>query len=302
MRPRSSRSPCRRPQPCASSGFFGRRDGGNNFGSVRFQLLDAARTVLFDSGVLPFVTTYKDLVVPVADVAGVRSVRFSGGDLSELSWSGGAPGARGCGAGRARRHRWSSRTARFFANGGLGVQNRTLDRVVAEYNYWGDDSGPADLSDDRVTGGLYNAAGIGEAVTDIVDYDPWIRVGPTIAGTVRAVSGDGQTGTAGSCLPGPVVVEVLSSLGSPLPGIEVIFSVIAGNATIAETQPLTTASDGRAEPPCVLQHGGTRPGCGDGARREQSARDLHAGRLGQWPVHVRAQRGTRHRRWLPRGL
>jgi hypothetical protein len=39
---------------------------------------------------------------------------------------------------------------------------------------WGDPSGPLDDSDDRATGGLYNLTGLGNRVSDHVNYYPWI--------------------------------------------------------------------------------------------------------------------------------
>ena len=57
--------------------------------------------------------------------------------------------------------------------------NNTVD---AEYNWWGepDDpnapTGPLDDSDDTASGGLYNPDGLGEPVSDQVDYDPWLTV------------------------------------------------------------------------------------------------------------------------------
>ncbi|MBI4848772.1 MAG: hypothetical protein HY808_09400 [Nitrospirae bacterium] len=45
--------------------------------------------------------------------------------------------------------------------------------IDATYNYWGDASGPLDNSDDRATGGWYNPAGLGDRVSDKVNYYPW---------------------------------------------------------------------------------------------------------------------------------
>ncbi|MEW6186930.1 MAG: hypothetical protein AB1585_14440 [Thermodesulfobacteriota bacterium] len=45
--------------------------------------------------------------------------------------------------------------------------------VIAQKNNWGDPSGPYDPSDDRSTGGWYNPNGIGDKVTDRVNYFPW---------------------------------------------------------------------------------------------------------------------------------
>ncbi|MHC4061348.1 MAG: NosD domain-containing protein [Planctomycetota bacterium] len=57
--------------------------------------------------------------------------------------------------------------------------NNTVD---AESNWWGEpdepnaSTGPLDDSDDRASGGLYNPGGLGEPVSDQVDYDPWLTV------------------------------------------------------------------------------------------------------------------------------
>ncbi|MEM2121340.1 MAG: MopE-related protein [Candidatus Woesearchaeota archaeon] len=57
-------------------------------------------------------------------------------------------------------------------NGGVNLVNEYLN---AEYNWWGDSSGPYDGSDDRSSGGLYNPSGLGNDVTDYIDYDPWLK-------------------------------------------------------------------------------------------------------------------------------
>jgi hypothetical protein len=56
----------------------------------------------------------------------------------------------------------------------LSLMDPIVLSVTAEYNWWGDVSGPYDPSDDTATGGLYNPDGVGDHVSDYVDYDPWI--------------------------------------------------------------------------------------------------------------------------------
>jgi parallel beta-helix repeat protein len=46
--------------------------------------------------------------------------------------------------------------------------------LTATNNNWGDPSGPLDDSDDRATGGLYNPNGLGNRVSDHVNYYPWV--------------------------------------------------------------------------------------------------------------------------------
>ena len=63
----------------------------------------------------------------------------------------------------------------FDGNGGYAVYNaESLVVVIAENNYWGQDSGPYDGSDDTASGGLYNPNGLGDRVSDHVDYEPYL--------------------------------------------------------------------------------------------------------------------------------
>jgi parallel beta-helix repeat protein len=124
--------------------------------------------------------------------------------------------------------------------------------IDAENNYFGDDSGPFDNSDDRAGGGLFNPTGLGDQVTNCVDYDPFLTLAPTIEGTVEIVGGSGQTGMTGTTLADPLVVEVRDLGDNPLEGIAVIFSVVFGDASIVEEQPRTTGADGRASATVLL--------------------------------------------------
>ncbi len=64
--------------------------------------------------------------------------------------------------------------SKINGNGSYGIENAVPTIVVdAENNWWGDATGPYDGSDDTGTGGLYNPGGLGDSVTDYVDYEPW---------------------------------------------------------------------------------------------------------------------------------
>ena len=64
--------------------------------------------------------------------------------------------------------------SRIYGNSDYGFYNASQTITVnAEHNWWGDDTGPYDPSDDRGSGGLYNPYGRGDKVSDHVDYDPW---------------------------------------------------------------------------------------------------------------------------------
>jgi len=135
----------------------------------------------------------------------------------------------------------------ILSNGGFGINNLLgTFNVAGNLNYWGDDTGPFDGSDDTAIGGLYNPGGLGQSVSDRVLYDPWIRIGPTQEGSLVPLSGGDQSGTAGETLPNPMVISVESILGTPLEGIGVIFSVVQGDATIIENQPVQTDAAGQA--------------------------------------------------------
>jgi len=55
--------------------------------------------------------------------------------------------------------------------------------INAENNWWGDPSGPLDTSDDRATGGFYNPGGLGDRVSNYVDYEPWLGQPPSLGST-----------------------------------------------------------------------------------------------------------------------
>jgi hypothetical protein len=63
----------------------------------------------------------------------------------------------------------------IYGNTNYGVYNNNNSIIInAENNWWGDASGPLDDSDDRSTGGLYNPTGLGDRVSNYVDYEPWL--------------------------------------------------------------------------------------------------------------------------------
>ena len=62
----------------------------------------------------------------------------------------------------------------FYDNTYYGVRNDgTAFTVDATNNWWGHSSGPLDNSDDTGSGGFYNPTGLGDPVTDKVDYGTW---------------------------------------------------------------------------------------------------------------------------------
>ncbi len=69
-------------------------------------------------------------------------------------------------------------------NSNSGGQNIITTKIVdAKLNWWGDTSGPYDGS----TIGLYNPTGLGNAVTDYIDYSDWLSSNPLAAQPLPAV-------------------------------------------------------------------------------------------------------------------
>ena len=63
----------------------------------------------------------------------------------------------------------------FYGNTYYGVRNQgSAFTVDATGNWWGHASGPLDNSDDTGSGGFYNPTGLGDAVSDRVDYGGWL--------------------------------------------------------------------------------------------------------------------------------
>ena len=56
----------------------------------------------------------------------------------------------------------------------FGIYHSGTTVVNATNNYWGYITGPLDDSDDRDSGGWYNPDGLGDRVSDFVEYYPWI--------------------------------------------------------------------------------------------------------------------------------
>lgn len=73
----------------------------------------------------------------------------------------------------------------FFQNSEYAVKNEsTSTEVQAQNCFWGDETGPADASNDTSTGGLYNPNGQGDRVSDGVDYSGFLQDafwGPTFS-------------------------------------------------------------------------------------------------------------------------
>lgn len=96
--------------------------------------------------------------------------------------------------------------------------------------------------------GLVTAVGSGStditATSGSVTATAQVTVVQTPTGLLK-ISGDGQTGAAGTTLPAPLVVQVNDAGGSPIPGTTVTFEVSQGEGTTGAATAVT-GSDGRA--------------------------------------------------------
>jgi parallel beta-helix repeat protein len=71
----------------------------------------------------------------------------------------------------------------YTGNASHGIYYPGTTSINAAYSSWGDPTGPYDPSDDTGDGGWYNTGGLGDLVSDHVNYQPWAQY----AGQVRIV-------------------------------------------------------------------------------------------------------------------
>ena len=102
-----------------------------------------------------------------------------------------------------------------------GLYNSDSAVVIdAENNNWGDISGPLDDSDDIAQGGLYNPDGLGDHVSDHVDYYPWqdTKIGTTSV----------PVGLKGQVLPGKIYLSWLPNQEAWLGGYKIYYGTEPG--------------------------------------------------------------------------
>ena len=84
------------------------------------------------------------------------------------------------------------------------------------------------------------------SVTGITRTEMFNAEGIRIPKTLEIISGNDQEGLPGAALDKPFVVEVRDQADTPVPGVQVTFSVARGGGTLSGTS-VTTNSNGRAE-------------------------------------------------------
>jgi parallel beta-helix repeat protein len=110
----------------------------------------------------------------------------------------------------------------FFANTDHAVRNQDSTTVIdAESNWWGHASGPYDPSDDRNQGGWYNPFGLGDKVSNYVDYEPWVGQFPATEGVIEPASGGAVYSADG-------MVTILFPAGSVEEAVRVTYTQASG--------------------------------------------------------------------------
>jgi len=119
-------------------------------------------------------------------------------------------------------------------NVSAGIYNLyTAADVAAENNWWGDATGPLDESDDTSTGGLYNPDGLGNAVSDYVDYYPWS------GGNIVIVPDPQEITTVDTAGEDWVTLRYLGGLSGPLYGFSLQLSLPAELDILSVERPLS---------------------------------------------------------------
>jgi len=143
----------------------------------------------------------------------------------------------------------------IFDNDTAGVVNEQAAGVAIPGNWWGDSLGPR---------GVGVQAAVGDSVVGNVSFQPVafvpLNTGFRAAPPLRLVRGNGQSASQGTTLPLPLAVRVVDGAGRPVAGVNVMFQVNAGGATLnggGSTLVQPTNSSGLAEATLTLGAPGT---------------------------------------------
>ena len=97
---------------------------------------------------------------------------------------------------------------------------------------------------------MYHLMDLGETKKRTLEQDDIDAVSflyPSSPVLLEMVSGNGQSGTPGVSLAEPFVVRVTDGGGTPLEGRFVLFHLVSGTGTIADTDPIVSDADGLAQ-------------------------------------------------------
>lgn len=129
------------------------------------------------------------------------------------------------------------------------ASGKPLTSPSFSFHWWTDDPSVARFQDERVavlTGGERPGTTWAHVVFDPMNLRDSVPVTNTAPPTqLKVVNGTGQTAPAGSTLPSPVAVQVLTAGGLPVAGVSVGFAVTSGGGSVSAASRVT-ASDGIA--------------------------------------------------------
>jgi hypothetical protein len=116
----------------------------------------------------------------------------------------------------------------FRGNSQYGMINgNPAITIGAENCWWGDASGPLDTSDDTGSGGLYNPLGLGNRVSNYVDYSPW--AGGLLHPVLGDVSLNGQVQAFDASL---VLAWLADPVNHPLTPQQLALADVTGDADV----------------------------------------------------------------------
>jgi parallel beta-helix repeat protein len=123
----------------------------------------------------------------------------------------------------------------FSGNSAYAISYSGSGIIDATSNNWGHASGPLDDSDDRASGGLYNPGGLGNRVSDRVNYYPW--TGCAIAAVAV------PTGLAGQSRNGAIHLTWDAPAEAAPSGYKVYYGTTSGQYGVPRSVPAGTSYD-----------------------------------------------------------
>lgn len=129
------------------------------------------------------------------------------------------------------------------------ASGKALSSPTFTFHWWTDDGSIARFQDERlavVTGGDRPGTTWAHVVFDAMGLRDSVPVTNTVPPSqLKVVNGSGQSAPAGSPLPNPIAVQVLTSRGQPVAGVTVAFAVTSGGGSLSAASRVT-ADDGVA--------------------------------------------------------
>lgn len=129
------------------------------------------------------------------------------------------------------------------------ASGKALSSPTFTFHWWTDDGSIARFQDERVavvTGGDRPGTTWAHVVFDAMNLRDSVPVTNTVPPSqLKVIHGSGQSAPAGSTLPNPVEVQVLTSRGQPVAGVTVAFAVTSGGGSLSAASRVT-ANDGVA--------------------------------------------------------